>query len=266
MMGKTAITLFVAWQDPIKRSIRVVGRLRRYHEGDRAVYEFAYVNEVERAQEENGFRPFLAFPEADLVYRSEALFPFFTNRVIPATRRDYLEHIEELGLAPEEASPVTILARGGGRRATDHVEVFAPPLLNPDTGMHEMFFLLRGVRHMPRGTEECIEALAPRDRLFCMLDFQNPHNPRAVALRTEELRILGYMPDYAVADVDALRQAGAALEVFVERVNPSPAPRHHRLLCRLQARWPADRMPFSDERFQPLATRGTARHAAAVHG
>src|SRR5690606_27364021 len=104
------------------------------------------------------------------------------------------------------------------------------------TGKHETFFLLRGVRYMSQGVEERIEALAPGDRLLCMLDFQNAYNPRAIALRTEDQHLLGYMPDYLVSDIDALRRMGEPIEISVERVNPRPAPRHHRLLCRLQAR------------------------------
>lgn len=115
-----------------------------------------------------------------------------------------------------------------------------------------MFFLARGLRYMPASTEEHLAKLTPGTRLYCMLDFQNQHNRRAVALRTETCYMLGYLPDYLAADVEVLRLNGDEVTVRVDRVNPPPASQKHRLLCRLQARWPAGHEPFTGERFQPL--------------
>lgn len=244
--------LFVAWQNPEKRGIRVVGRLSKIRAGEATLYEFVYVEGARRAQQEYGFLPFLAFPELDALYRSDELFPFFTNRVLRSTRGDYPAYIEELGLTREDATPERILSRSGGRRVTDHVEIFAPPQHNPENGLDEMHFLLRGLRYMPHGTEERIAKLEHGTQLCCMLDFQNRHNHRAVMLRTDDNCLLGYIPDYLADDVALLREKDAPLIVQVERVNPPPTPQGHRLLCRLQAQWPAGHEPFSDERFQPL--------------
>lgn len=245
--------LFIAWQNPETRRIRVVARLHKRELEGRMVYEFVYVNEAMRVE---GFQPFMSFPELDVAYHSDTLFPFFTNRVIPATRRDYLDYVKELGLSSDDASPETILARSGGHRATDHIEIFAPPRLNPDTDMHEMFFLLRGVRHLPPCAEERIVALSPGDRLLPMLDFHNPRNRRAIMLRTDDPapHLVGYLPDYLVEDLGVLREHELEFAIVVVRVNEPPAPRRHRLLCCLQARWPEERLPFSDERFQPIVT------------
>lgn len=251
-MSSPPPVLFVAWQNPEKRGIRVVGRLRKILVGGKSRYEFAYVKGALDAHTEYGFRPFLAFPELQDAYYSDTLFPFFTNRVLRSTRRDYPAYIEDLGLTLEDATPERILARSGGKRMTDQVEIFAPPQRDPESDLDEMFFLLRGLRYMPAGTEERIARLAPGDRLCCMLDFQNPQNQCAVALRTGDNHLLGYMPDYLVEDVTRLRERDEPLTVLVDRVNPPPAPQGHRLLCRLQARWPADHKPFSDERFQPI--------------
>lgn len=244
--------LFVAWQHPVERKFHVVGRLRRTrHEPDTG-YEFVYVRGAEEARDRHGFRPFFAFPRLDTVYHSDTLFPFVANRILRSTRRDYPAYIQELGLTPEEASPERILSRSGGKRMTDYVEIFAPPQPNPETGLDEMFFLLRGLRYMPPGAGERIAALRSGEQLFCMLDFQNLYNCRAIALRTADNHLLGYAPDYLTEDVERLREERARLTVVVDRVNPPPAPQGHRLLCRLQARWPEDRAPFSDERFQSL--------------
>jgi hypothetical protein len=257
VMSKTSqrfVMRFLAWQNPEKRGIRVVGRLSMIPTGEETIYEFVYLEGARRAQRKYGFQPFLAFPELDNLYRSNRLFPFFTNRVVPSKRGDYPAYIEELGLTRDDATPERILSRGGGRRMTDHVEIFAPPQRDPESGLDEMFFLLRGLRYMSGGTEERIANLERGTQLSCMLDFQNPHNLRAVMLRTGDNVLLGYVPDYLADDVALLRKNEAPLLVHVERVNPPPAPQGHRLLCRLQARWPVDHAPFSDERFQPLVT------------
>jgi hypothetical protein len=246
--------LFVAWQHPVERGYYVVGRLRKIRVGERPAYEFVYVNDARRAQKTHDFRPFFAFPELETIYHSDTLFPFFENRILRSTRRDYPAYIQELGISPEDATPELILARSGGERIADYVEVFAPPQRNPETGLHEMFFLARGIRYLPASAEERLATIAPGTQLYCMLDFQNTHNPRAVALRSEDYCMLGYAPDYLTADLELLRQTDAPLIVRVDRVNRPPAPQKHRLLCRLQAAWPADQEPFTDERFQPLVS------------
>ena len=50
-------------------------------------------------------------------------------------------------------------------------------------------------------------ALRPGERLFLMPDFQNPEDPHAVALRTEDKVLLGYVPRYYCADMEVLQRA-----------------------------------------------------------
>jgi hypothetical protein len=40
--------------------------------------------------------------------------------------------------------------------------------------------------------------------------------------------------------------------VEVVRVNPSPAPIHFRILCRLTMEWTSNRSPFDADVYQPL--------------
>jgi hypothetical protein len=94
-----------------------------------------------------------------------------------------------------------------------------------------------------------------------MLDAQNDTNPNAIALRTGDKQLLGYVPDYLVIDVAKLVEHQVPLEISVEQVNPQPAPLHHRLLCRLDGHWPEHLVPFQGERFQPIEEeRGAAAH------
>jgi hypothetical protein len=240
--------LFVAWQDTLSRGIYPVARLR-VAEAEEPRYEFRYIRGALEAKS-RGFVEFDSFPELERTYRSDELFPFFKNRVMPPSRPDYAGYVAELGLAVETADPLDLLARSGGVRATDRLEIYAAPRQDADASVWH--FLLRGVRHLPPTTEERIRRLEPGDRLYVMRDVQNQHNPRALLLRSDDKINLGYIPDLLVDDLAQLDLALESFLVTVAQVNPPPAPVQHRVLCRLYARWPAGRLPFTSERFVPL--------------
>jgi hypothetical protein len=226
----TTDLLFVAWQDAESRRIVPIGRVVQLQGG----FQFAYVNAVLEAQS-LGFEPLLSFPKLDEVYESRALPPLLSNRLMPHGRPEFSVHLEELGLSAEHAAPFTVLARSGGRRTTDRLEVFAPPT-RADRG-YEGLFLARGVRHVP-GSEEALAKLSARSSLFVMADLQNEVNPFALVLRDSSKHLLGYVPDYLANELAAAGASPAVLNVGVERVNLAPAPVHHRLLCRFHV--PAD--------------------------
>jgi hypothetical protein len=253
----TTQKLFVTWFDPERREILPVGRLVRRLEADGELYEFTYIQGARQAKE-RGFLPFLAFPDLGAVYRSRRLFPFFANRVMPTTRPDYGEMLQALALDRMQADAMAVLERSGGKRETDRLEIFSEPTLDPVTGLYTTYLLVRGVQHTP-GAEDRICRLQEGDRLCCMLDAQNAVNPNAVALRTEDRYLLGYVPDYLLTDVKALLVEQAPLEIRVERVNLAPAPVHQRLLCRLEAQSPPGFVPFQDERFRPIGVEDARR-------
>lgn len=241
--------LFVAWQDTVGRGIYPVARLRVVADGEQWLYEFRYIRGALEAKQ-HGFVPFDSFPELTETYRSRELFPFFTNRVMPRSRPDYAGYISELGLPVETVDPLAILARNGGVRATDRFEIYAAP--GGDASSCVWHFLLRGVRHLPKSAEERIANLAPGEALYVMVDAQNAHNPRALLLRSHDKINLGYVPDLLVDDLAHLDLARDNFKVTVAQVNLPPAPVQHRVLCQLESRWPAQRRPFTSERFRPI--------------
>jgi hypothetical protein len=241
--------LFVTWQDHASRMIFPVGRLVRLADPAGA-YEFAYVGGARDAATK-GFTPFQAFPSLDEVYRSRELPPFFANRVMGHGRPDYASFVRRLALVPDAADPDQILARSGGVRATDTVEVFAEPE-RLDDGRWQTVFFARSIRHAHEG-EAVAASLTIGQRLFCMLDIQNPRNPRAVALRTANLRLLGFCPDYLTGELDTHLHADGAAEVTVLALNPGPAPVHYRVLCDLRLSVPSGVHPFRSARLEPIA-------------
>ncbi|HEU0122637.1 MAG TPA: HIRAN domain-containing protein [Bryobacteraceae bacterium] len=185
---------------------------------------------------EASFEPLPAFPSIERTYTSEKVFPLFSNRVLPSNRAEYDDYLKWLNIPETERDPIAILARSGGQRATDTLEVFPMPSRN-DSGCYEFHFLVHGLSHMPRESAERVAHLRPGERLLAMRDVQNAKDAKAIALRTAEtlpndVYIVGYLPRYFCNDFFDLAEGGIYPEISVERVNSSPAPIQFRLLCK----------------------------------
>lgn len=242
--------LYVSWRAP-HGSIYPIGMLirRRVHGQDR--YIFAYLKLAEQLDD---FAPLPGLPDLHRRYDSEGLFPVFANRVMPRSRPDFDLLAGRVDLAGY-VDPFEVMARSGGRRATDRIEVFSGPVRTADDRASSLFFV-RGIRHLP-GAAEVVSALAVGDQLVLVDDANNRYNPRAVLLRATDGRQVGWVPDYLVEHVHELRDLNQAEpRVTVEHVNDEMAPPHLRLLCRLDAPWPPGYEPFSEARFQPLVPLG----------
>lgn len=85
-------------------------------------------------------------PDIRRVYHSATLFPTFTNRLRPSSRSDYPDLLRWLDVPEADASPLVILARSGGQRVTDSLEVFTSPESVVD-GVYEIRFFLHGLSH-----------------------------------------------------------------------------------------------------------------------
>jgi hypothetical protein len=241
-------TLILAWQDPSSRSWFPIGQLTF----DGRLYRFVYLQGAHQAQQQTSFQPLWSFPELDRVYGSPELFPLFANRLLRRSRPDYPDFIQWLNMPKHEDDPIALLARSGGQRTTDTFAVFPRP--EPDEqGLYHIHFFVHGLRYLPPETQLRIHGLQPEELLYLAHDCQNPYDPKALVLRTEDLHIVGYCPRYLVDDVfDLLYRAPAKLKVSVERVNPPPTPLQFRLLCNLTAEWSADFQPFSSPIYQRL--------------
>jgi hypothetical protein len=245
-------TLFLAWRSSRTRSWYTVGRLTT-----NGLYRFVYTHGAEEAELHGGFVAIPGFPDRHRVYESEALFPLFSNRLLPRSRPDYADWIEWLSLPEHDDDPVALLARSGGQRATDSFEVYPAPERRPDGSYHVHFFA-HGLRHFPPSSVERASRLQPGDPLLLMHDFQNSTDPRALMMRTAEqaagdIHAVGFCPRYLLTDVlELLGRSPDSARVAVERVNPPPAPTQFRLLCNLTLHWPADFAPFSGPAHQPI--------------
>lgn len=225
-----------------------IGRL----EFDRGTYRFVYTKGAKIAP---GFTPFSGMEDLQDIYEATELFPIFANRLLSQSRPEYEAFLHWSGFdSANPPDPIAILGVTEGIRRTDMIEVFPCPV--PDqTGCYLNKFFLHGLRYMSEAARIRVLDLKRDERLFPMLDFCNQADPQAVALRTDagERLMLGYVPRYLAQDVWKLFQKCHPdfISVFVHRVN-SDAPLQQRLLCRMQACWPAGFKPCSDETFQPI--------------
>lgn len=219
----------VVWQNPVSRKFVAVGDLEVDHrEGDVIQSRFSY-----RSDELAGeFHPFLAFPRLQEDYKHDGdLFAFFSNRVMSAGRPDFGQYISALGLTTEQAGPVEILARSGGERATDTIQVVPYPDVLDD-GTERRLFLVSGVRHID-GADERIAGLVPGQRLELREEPNNVVNPKAVLIDASEGAPIGWVPDYLIEDLSKYREDARPISVSVIRANGPEVPAHLRVLCQM---------------------------------
>lgn len=242
-------TAFIAWQSPTTRSWFTVGRLSsRDHR-----YRFDYTHGAEDAADA-GFRPFSAFPDLDVSYESERLFPFFANRLLSPSRREFGDFVQWVSPHESEDDPIALLAGSGGQRMTDSLELFPQP--EQRNGWYHLHFFVHGLGHMPTAAARRAEDLRPGERLLILKDVQNPADRNALVLRTEAQReqdyfALGFVPRYLTDDLaPVLEESSARVEVL--RVNGPPAPVQFRVLCCARVRPPEGHGLLEGREYLPI--------------
>ena len=239
--------LFVAYQDAASRSWAPVGRLTR--EGN--LYHFVYTR---GAKELPNFKPFGRMTELGAEYVSEQLFPLFANRILPKSRPEYTDYLRWLGLSEVGHDALDELARTGGLRATDTLELIPCP--EPTTAnQYEVFFFCRGLRHLSTDSQHRASQLKNTEPLYLMRDLQNNHDEMALLLRTgDPATLVGYVPHYYSAEFTHLIELvwRNAVKVTVEKVNPE-APIQYRILCKLSAPWPSQFAPCKNGQYEALS-------------
>jgi hypothetical protein len=250
--------LVVTWQHPDSRKIQPVGVLAF----DGEIYSFRYISNVMHVE---GFRPLLGFPDLGIGYESEVLFPLFSQRVMGPRRPDYSRFVSRLGLETD-ASPWEQIARSSGRRQGDTLQLFPEPTIDQN-GVLRCTFLVHGVRHVPDrslrldGAEHVVSqsqvddhlaALRPGDALRIFDESDNPVDPRALVIATDDGFPLGWLPDLLLEEIHSARER-TTIKVTVEHVNGPDVIWHMRLLASLSAEMPVGHVPFSGPSWEPYA-------------
>ena len=241
-MGKK---LVLAWRNPSIRQWIPVGLLQ--YKGNRYIFEY-----TKGAKSTEEFVPFGIMQELHDCYESEELFPIFRNRLLPKSRPEYSSYMNWLGFGSEGVSELEELARSGGIRATDSLQLF--PVPEKVNGKYEILFFSHGIRHLPPNYIERVNHLNQGSNLYLMRDIQNKCDSLALALRTDDpIEIVGYCPKFFVQDLDRLINENDAenVNVSIVKININ-SPLQFRLLCKFSTSWPENFIPFKDENFLPL--------------
>ncbi|NMO02953.1 hypothetical protein HH308_17210 [Gordonia sp. TBRC 11910] len=229
MRGDDAVAsrrLFLIWQNPDTRKFVRVGVLSELVDG-RYVYEYT------DGAHGDGFHPLVQFPDLDRVYVSRGLPAFFVNRLMNNRRPSYPDYLNAIGVdSPDLETPMELLARTGGPRFTDTFHL-VDDFTSNDDGLIVTRFLASGIRHIA-GSDDALKRVHPGDRLELRAERENPVNRRALLVCAVSDEALGYVPDWLLEDLTALRARSESFEIYAERVSPDEHP-HMRLLCRVEA-------------------------------
>jgi hypothetical protein len=97
-------------------------------------------------------------------------------------------------------------------------------------------FFASGISHIS-GADERLAMLQAGDTLGLRDDTLNPKNARAILLDARGGQEVGWVPDWLVDEIHAMRDSASKLAITVARVNLG-APAHLRLLCQIEAEEP----------------------------
>ena len=246
-MNNQTNRLYVGWQSPEDKTWHCIGELSRDELGTSVSgYCFRYLR---GAQTASGFGPLAGLPDLFGQYCSDQLFGVFTTRLMPQGRPDRPQYLKWLRLGASDGSdPIEELARGGGIRSSDSIQLFPAPTKHE--GRYQTQFFAHGLSHQDASAILSAQRLHEGDLLRLVPEPDNQHDGCAIAIQTGAQRI-GFVPRFLSCDIGELLRAGDA-PLSVEAVN-TDAPLSHRLLCRFSAPWPDGFEPFNRDEFQPLA-------------
>jgi hypothetical protein len=240
--------LILVWKNPKGNVWIPVGKL--YYKSKK--YFFEYTKGAIKASDDGYFIPFGQMKNLGDIYESKELFPIFQNRLLQKSRSEYDDYLEWLALDRKMVTPLEELARSGGIRATDNLQLFpVPASIN---NLYEVKFFSHGIRHLPPHYIERINHLSSGEKLYLMRDVQNEYDSYAIALRTgNPTEIVGYVPRFFSEDLTKLLRLvhPNEINVVIERINME-APLQFKLLCKVNSIWPNNFKPFEQELFESI--------------
>ena len=203
---------------------------------ERGWFRFAYLRSV---VDDPSIRPLPGLSDVRRVHEAPGLFPVFAERVMSPRRADYSYVMDALGLS-HQAGPFEVLARSGGRRVGDTIELIPVPEPEEDGSLTVDYFV-HGVRHMTAHAQKRISQLRFGDGLLLVAEPDNRVESRAVLVTDTERLRLGYVPSPLLDLVRALR----APLTTVLRANGPEVGFHFRLLIRTSGTFPLGHRPFT---------------------
>ena len=199
--------LFVIWGAPSDGGRHVVGHLTR----DRSVGRFRFWYEPDlSAAKKHGFALFPSFPDPRVEsapYEARYLFATFADRIPSPQRADAAAMLASWGVAHSD-DQFEILAKSGGLRATDRIEL-AEYRAPGDLLEHPLEFRVAGTKYVPT---EIRAALAPGLELRLEREPKNQFDSAATIIATtSDGKRAGYVPRQYSAMISKLLDSGVPL-------------------------------------------------------
>jgi hypothetical protein len=206
--------VYLVWKSEKSRKQYIVGILSR-----NGKYEFKYGKEVSDAIAD-GFKPLIAFPDIQLVYSHDSLFPVFLARLPDKKRKDIKNILVKYGL--QEYEPYELLKNSGARLPIDNFE-FIDPVFDYEKPF-ERSFPLAGARHyLGCDGKECSESvkISRGDEVLLKQEPENPKDTHAVAVYTMTEKLIGYIPRYYNEGIFTLLQNKRSIDCHVKSADMS---------------------------------------------
>lgn len=236
-------SVFVIWQNLDDRMWHPVAKLTSLENGN---FIFNYTNGAKHKK----FVPFPRMLDLGKEYVSNALFPFFKNRIMTEKRPEYASMLEWSGLDNDDYSPLSLLAITGGIRKTDNFKIISIP--ENINGNYTLKFFVNGIRYLSEKEKINVNNLSEGQELSYMYDGENKNDNNAIII-FDSINALnvGYYPRYLNRDfskLEGFNKGRAKLEITVIKVNKN-APEQYRLLCQIKTSWPDGFMPFKSREY-----------------
>ena len=249
MSSKPTTTLFLAWHPPQVSHVQTqpvtIGRL----DYDGTNYTFQYTAGIEETNAP--FAGVVEFPNRSTTYSSKSLFPLFANRLMSPSRKDFPESLEKLGL-PKGATPMTILGRSAGRKATDRFRVFPYPERTSE-GFRAQFFLENS-----KSNAEMAVVPDKHAMLFHSNDFglSMTGSQSDMTVQSSNGISMGQIPGYYAREFRSLLKSQHRLDFEILQVNaPSNRWAPNVVLVEVTGQWPEEWTPFESGEYEPLAAK-----------
>jgi hypothetical protein len=233
--GVSVRKLLVTRKLPPNNLYETIGILSRMSDD---TFHFSYLDTYAQAEY---FRELPGLRKVRGGVTSDRLFPFFAERVISPERPDRATALSYLNLE-EPAEPFEVLARSGGSRLNDQLEVLPFPE-EVSKGQYAFTFFVHGIRYLDDTGYNALEQLHSGDSLQVEREPSNPESELALKVSHHETP-LGYVPHPLRNFINpAVATDGYTLTV-VQRNSPN-AGFHQRLLVRLMFQARSDEAMFS---------------------
>ena len=199
--------LFVMWSDPERGRRHVIGHLERRD----GVFRFWYDDDLATA-EARGFERLPAFPHHrthESPYWARYLFASFAERIPSRARPDAAAMFADWGVENVD-DQLEILARSGGVRATDRIELAEYRAIDDDLS-RPLEFRVAGSKYV-EGAE-----LTAGERLLLRRDATNEADSCATIVIASSGRQAGYVPRQHSPLVARLLDGGAVIDAVAVR-------------------------------------------------